>query len=161
MLVNPSMENVILVLDDGGTWHPQLHAVWAAMGMVPPGPGLRPYKPIAGAAARLTGAAVTITLRRPAPADAYECGLTEADGPFPSEIVSQGGIMLAVTYVADPHSDDLARQFRDALRDEAACSLAGFPSPGDNYNLVSSSLASASLSASAYSPSPRPMPVSA
>ena len=116
MLVNPSMESVILVLDDGGTWHPQLHAVWAAMGMVPPGPGLRPYKPIAGAAARLTGAAVTITLRRPAPADAYECGLTEADGLFPSEIVSQGGVMLAVTYVADPHSDDLARQFRDALR---------------------------------------------
>lgn len=118
MLVNPSMENVILVLDDGGTWHPQLHAVWVGMGMVPPGPGLRAYKPIAGAAARLTAAAVTITLRRPAPADAYECGLTEADGLFPSEIVSQGGIMLAVTYVADPSSEDedLARQFRDALR---------------------------------------------
>ncbi len=117
MLVNPSMENVILMLDDGGRWHPQLHAVWAAMGMVPPGPGLRPYKPIAGASAWLTGAAVTITVRRPAPTDAYECGLTEADGLFPSEIVSQGGIMLAVTYVADPYSDDLARQVRDALRD--------------------------------------------
>ena len=75
MLVNPSMENVILVLDDGGTWHPQLHAVWVGMGMVPPGPGLRAYKPIAGAAARLTAAAVTITLRRPARLTLMSAGL--------------------------------------------------------------------------------------
>jgi len=73
MLVNPSMENVVLVPDDDGKWHPQMHAVFAAMGMAPPGPGLRLYKPITGAAARRTASAVTITMKMPAPSDAYEC----------------------------------------------------------------------------------------
>jgi hypothetical protein len=117
LLVNPSMENVILVFDDGGMWRPQLHAVFTAAGMAPPGPGLQPYKPIAGAAAQLTTTAVTITMRQPAPIDSYECGLADADAPFLHEIVGQGGVMLALTYAADPYSDDLARQLRDASRD--------------------------------------------
>ncbi len=56
-------------------------------------------------------------MRQPTPNDSYECGLTEADAPFPREIFDQGGIMLAVTSVADPYSGDLARQLRAALRD--------------------------------------------
>lgn len=116
MVVNPSMENVVLV-PEGARWRPQMHAAFAAMGMVPPGPGLRLYKPITGATARLADTAVTITLQMPAPSDAYECALTESDAPFAREIADQSGIMLAVTYAADPSSDYLARQFRDALRD--------------------------------------------
>jgi hypothetical protein len=127
MLVNPSMENVVLVPDDDGKWHLQMHAVFAAMGMAPPGPDLRLYKPITGATARLTGSAVTITMRMPAPSDAYECALTAGDVRFAEEISSQRGIMLAVTYAADPYSDDdLARQFHEALR--AGCVLCGWVS---------------------------------
>lgn len=46
--------------------------------------------------------AVTITMRMPAPSDAYECALTASDVRFAEEISSQRGIMLAVTYAADP-----------------------------------------------------------
>jgi hypothetical protein len=61
--------------------------------------------------------AVTITMRMPAPSDAYECALTASDVLFAEEISSQRDIMLAVTYAADPDSDDdLARQFHEALR---------------------------------------------
>ena len=117
MVVNPSMENVILVPDDDGKWHPQMHAAFSAMGMAPPGPELRVYKPITGAAARLTPSAVTITMKMPAPSDAYECALTASDTRFAEEISSQRGIMLAVTYAADPDSDDdLVSQVQDALR---------------------------------------------
>ena len=115
LLVNPSMENVILAFDGGGMWHPQLHAVFAAAGMAPPGPGLQPYKPIAGVAAQLTMTAVTITMCQPAPIDSYECGIPDANAPFLHEIVGQGGVMLASTYAADPYSDGLAHQLRAAL----------------------------------------------
>ena len=47
-----------------------MHAAFAAMGMVPPGPGLLLYKPITGATARLADTAVTITLQMPALSDA-------------------------------------------------------------------------------------------
>jgi hypothetical protein len=118
MLVNPSMENVILTQDDG-KWHPQMHAVFGAMGMVPPGPGLRLYKPINGATARLTATAVTITMQQPAPSDTYTCGLTANDASFAREIADQRGILLAATYDVDPDAGDvdLTRQFQSALRD--------------------------------------------
>jgi len=117
IVVNPSMDNVVLV-PDSGKWHPQMHAAFAAMGMVPPGPGLRLYKPITDATARLSGTAVTIAMQMPAPSDTYQCALTESDAPFAREIADQGGIMLAVTYAVDPSSEDLGRQLRDALRDK-------------------------------------------
>jgi hypothetical protein len=50
-------------------------------------------------------------------AEPYECGLADADAPFLHEIVGRVGVMLALTYAADPYSDDLDRQLRDALRD--------------------------------------------
>lgn len=82
-----------------------MHAAFAAMGMAPPGPGLRLYKPISGASARLSGTTVTITMQMPAPSDAYEYALTENDAQFTREIGGQGGIMLTVTYAVDPSSD--------------------------------------------------------
>ena len=50
----------------------------------------------------------------PAPSDACECAFTGGDAPFAREIADQSGIMLAVTCAANPSSDHLARQFRDA-----------------------------------------------
>jgi hypothetical protein len=70
--------------------------------MVPPGSGWRLYKPIKGAIARLTGSTVTITMQMSAPSDAYECELAEAIPPFAHEIAGQRGVLLAVTYAADP-----------------------------------------------------------
>jgi len=115
MLVNPSLESVFLHPVDG-TWRPQLPLEFAQAGMVPPGPQLRLYQPIRGVTARLTNDAITVTMPPPAATDVYECELAESDTQFYREISSKRGIKLAATYVADPASDDGARQLWDAMR---------------------------------------------
>ena len=117
MIVNPGMESVML-RRARGTWRPQIRDVFTAAGMVPPGRKLRIHRPIRGARARLTPDAAEITLQDLG--DVYEADLDAQDaagGPFRREITSQGGIMLNVTHVVDPAADDLARQFRDAMRE--------------------------------------------
>ena len=115
MLVNPSMEHVLLT-EDGGAWRPQFNAAFTSFGMVPPGPQMQIYKPVTGASARLTPAAVTITMPQPSITDAYECTLAEGDERFAREIAGQGGIMLAVSHVVDPSCADLTGQFIAAIR---------------------------------------------
>jgi hypothetical protein len=115
MLVNPSLESVFLY-PVGGTWRPRLPAEFAAAGMVPLGDQLMLYQPITGATARLTAAAVTITMQQPASAGAYECELPESDAPFYREVSAKRGILLVVTHVVDPSSDNLTRQLWHALQ---------------------------------------------
>ncbi len=118
MVVNPSMESVML-RQDRGRWLPQLHSVFTAAGMVPPGRKLRIRRPVPGVTARLTPATARITLRD-LPGDVYECDLdAENDGtdPFRREITSQSGIMLAVTHVVDPAAAQVTRLVLDAMRD--------------------------------------------
>jgi hypothetical protein len=121
MLVNPSLESVFIHPADG-TWRPQLPLEFAQAGMVPPGPQLRLFQPIAGVTARLTTNAITVTMPPPAISDVYECELTESDTSFYREVSSKRGIMLAATNAADPGSDDAARQLFDAMRaDRVLC----------------------------------------
>lgn len=119
MVVNPGMENVTLRRDHG-RWRPQFHSVFTAAGMVPPGRKLRIHRPIRGATAALTPATARITLQD-LPDDVYESDLgaeNADDDPFRRQITGQGGIMLAVTHVADPAATDgLARQITSAMRE--------------------------------------------
>ena len=125
MIVNPSMENVVLV-PDGGRWRPQMHGL-RRHGHGPTRARAAAVQAITGATARLADTAATITLQMPAPSDAYECALTEGDAPFAREIADQSGIMLAVTYAADlsPTTWPASSATRCATR---GCCAAGSPS---------------------------------
>ena len=54
---------------------------------------------------------------QPSITDYYECRFAKGDEPFPREIVSQAGILLAITHSVDPSADDMKHQFIAALRD--------------------------------------------
>jgi hypothetical protein len=119
MLLNPSME-VVMLAEHDGRWRPQFHAPFTSAGMVPPGPELQIYKPVKGVTGLLTAAGVTITMPPPSITDSYECGLARGDGPVRREIASRGGVLLAVTHAVDPFSSDrdLPGQLADAFRSQ-------------------------------------------
>lgn len=114
MLVNPSMELVILAQVDG-RWHPQFNAAFTGVGMVPPGPQLRLYHPLPDAAAKLTRTGVTAGMPPASPTGSYECNIAEGE-PFRGAIADEGGLLLAITHAVDPFAGDFARQFAAALQ---------------------------------------------
>ena len=96
LLVNPGLEMVFLKHSDDG-WEPEIAKSFPAAGLQPVGQ-VEIDRPVKGAAASLSGGAVTVRLLDP-PFEAYAASV---DGPFIRQAREAGGLLFGVTHLVNP-----------------------------------------------------------